>query len=76
MPIATCRYKRIAIYRDGNHYVIKYEHWDEFIAYAEPADDAMAAERICDAMNTGFALGFPSARLMHRRRCGRALGME
>ena len=50
--------RNFKVYRDGNRHVIKYEHWDEFIAYAEPADDAMVAERICDAMNIGLALGY------------------
>ena len=68
--------RNFKVYWGGNHYVIKYEHWDEFIAYAEPADDAMAAERICDAMNTGFALGYSVGEADAQAAMRRALGME
>ena len=68
--------RNFKVYRDGNRYVIKYEHWDEFIAYAEPADDAQAAERICEAMNTAFALGYSVGEADAQAAMRRALGME
>lgn len=68
--------RNFKVYRGGNHYVIKYEHWDDFIAYAEPADDAMAAERICDAMNTHFDLGYSIGEADAQAAMRRTLGME
>jgi hypothetical protein len=68
--------RNFKVYRDGNRYMIKSEHWDEFIAYAEPADDAMAAERICDAMNLGFDVGYSIGEADAQAAMRRALGME
>jgi hypothetical protein len=68
--------RNFKVFRDGNHYVIKYEHWDEFFVYAEPSNDAMAAERMCDAMNTGFTLGYSVGEADAQAAMRRALGID
>jgi hypothetical protein len=61
--------------RDGNRFVIRCDRWREFVASVEPPDPVMA-EQICDAMNTGFRLGYSVGETDTQAIIRRALGLE
>jgi hypothetical protein len=62
--------------RDGNRFIIRCDRWREFVACAEPPDDPVMAERICDAMNTGFWLGYSVGETDTQAIIRRALGLK
>jgi hypothetical protein len=62
--------------REGNRLVIRCDQLEGFISCAEPPDDPIAVERICDAMNTGFWLGYSLGETDAQANMRRALGLE
>ncbi len=63
------------VHRDGNRYIIRCEHSAEFVARAEPDTDQAAAQRLCDALNVGFGMGYTVGEADAQLAMRRALGM-
>src|SRR3954454_7656171 len=55
--------------------VIRCDQLEGFISCAKPPDDPIAVERICDAMNTGFWLGYSLGETNAQAHMRRALGL-
>ncbi len=64
------------VHEEDGRYIIRSDHSDEFIVRAEPDTDAAAAQRMGDAMNAGYRMGYSVGEADAQQTMRRALGLE
>ena len=64
------------MHEEDGRFVIRSEHSNEFTACAYPDTDAAAARRMCDALNTGFRMGYSVGEADTQAAIRRVLGLD
>jgi hypothetical protein len=68
--------RSFSVHKENGCFVIRSDHSAAFIARADSDTDAAAAQRICDAMNIGFRMGYSAGEADTQLALRRVLGME
>jgi hypothetical protein len=68
--------RNFSVHKENGRFVVRCRDAKHFAARPEPDNDPVAAQRMCDLLNIGYAMGWSAGEAEAQQAMRRALGLD